>query len=165
MSLILFSMNYVSTSLISKLNDKHNPRHGTELHHKLSLSSYGLDAGINLKTILMHKKASHLFMVYLSSEYSMECLLSLIEFNEYQQFCMQYIVDDNVIDKIEIIPFPSNIPTSSILEETEYIPDDILVEYSDAIVYGAKIKAHKLYKKYIKTGSEFEINIGSDQRE
>ena len=84
----------------------------------------------------------------------MECLLSFIEINQYQQ-CIIKCIGDKIIDDEDIkykhYDFPSSIPMSSIIEETSSNVDDDIRDF--------KMKAHKLYKKYIIEGCEFEINI------
>ena len=82
----------------------------------------------------------------------MEHLLAFIEFTQYQQYLVNELDTTQEIDQIE---FPNNIPTSIILQASE--DDDVLRDI--------KIKAHRIYKKYVAVGSEFEINISFDARQ
>ena len=67
--------------------------------------------------------------------------------------------------KINIVPFPTNIPTSEILENKDTITVNLHgIEDFDAHTYDLKKKAHNLYCRYIANGSEFEINISWKQR-
>ena len=70
-------------------------------------------------------------------------------------------IDGSFKNSLELIEFPSNIPLSEIIEseQTEYNDNNGLNQLS---VF--KVKAHELFKKYIKPGAEFEINIKSDTR-
>ena len=89
----------------------------------------------------------------------MECLLSIIEFNQYQQYLLNHEndkIDSNTLNKVLLFDFPSNIPISEIIEE-KYDDNQDIKMY--------KMKAHKLYLKYIRVGSEYEINISGVQRD
>ena len=46
---------------------------------------------IRCSSVLSNMKATNLFMSYLGSEFSMECLLSLIEFVQFQNYIMDHI--------------------------------------------------------------------------
>merc|ERR1712157_257155 len=61
-----------------------------------------------------------------------------------------------------MLKLPNNIPVSMILDtESRYeYPKDNELNITDV-----KIKAHQIYNKYIKVGSEFEINISGIQRD
>ena len=88
----------------------------------------------------------------------MECLLSYIEFTQYQQYLINNFIDElnqNIVNKINIVSFPSNVPISSIIS-TKQINDNPVSEN--------KMKAFKLYKKYIECESEYEINISGEKR-
>ena len=110
---------------------------------------------ITLEMILRMEESLHLFMIHLSKEYSMECLLSLIEITQYQQYCLKEMSMSNDLDRDNnkydhgLISFPYIVPLSAILEN----------EKTDF-----KRKAYEIYNKYIKIGSEFEINISWDSR-
>eukprot|EP00486_Rosalina_sp_Unknown_P003754 CAMPEP_0201575956 /NCGR_PEP_ID=MMETSP0190_2-20130828/21443_1 /ASSEMBLY_ACC=CAM_ASM_000263 /TAXON_ID=37353 /ORGANISM="Rosalina sp." /LENGTH=164 /DNA_ID=CAMNT_0048006225 /DNA_START=894 /DNA_END=1388 /DNA_ORIENTATION=- len=85
----------------------------------------------------------------------MECLLSVIEFQQFQKYVLRHIEQKDV-DIQFLFEIHDDIPTSLIVEEQESEPDDIIL--------CAKLKAYKLYKKYIEIGSEFELNISSKMR-
>ena len=70
-------------------------------------------------------------------------------------------IDGNFKDSMKLIKFPSNIPLSEIIESEQAESND---NNGDHKLYIFKIKAHEIYKKYIKPGAEFEINIKSDTR-
>ena len=92
----------------------------------------------------------------------MECLLSYIEFVQFQNY-LSYHVDanDDILTKTKSLRLSSRIPLSAIVQETEKIPKGYT---GDKFLFFAKMKAHKLYEKYIKVGCEFEINISSKAR-
>eukprot|EP01084_Bolivina_argentea_P142893 250999_1 len=115
---------------------------------------------IKLHHILSNENSIHLYMIHLSKEYSMECLLAFLEISQYQQYVIkQNILNDKSVDftNYKNIDFPSNIPLSSIIECNNDNDKDA--------IHDLKIKAHKIYCKYIKTNCEFEINISYTQRE
>lgn len=96
--------------------------------------------------------------------YSMECLLSFIEIKQYQNYLIENdtnnILTEEQINNVKLeneIGFASNIPMSEIVERS--------FESKDADqMFSFKMKAYKLYKKYIEVDSEFEINISSSER-
>lgn len=116
--------------------------------------------------IVTDDKLIHEFMLHLSKEYSMEVLLAYIEFNQFQRYIAEQMNRNEIPTDIDFIKFPANIPQSEIIEGKK---DEIVMIIDtdgdeDRFISRAKIKAHKLYVKYIKSGSEFEINISSSER-
>eukprot|EP01083_Nonionella_stella_P070627 189079_1 len=110
--------------------------------------------------ILANKDALHLFMLHLSHEYSMEVLLSFIEFSQYLDYLKT--LDPKQIeeasshssmedDELNSLLLSDSVPISSIVGNTE---ED----------HGFKQKAHQLFCKYIARGSEYEINISGRLR-
>ena len=94
-------------------------------------------------------------MQHLVNEFSMECLISLIEF---QQFKVHLIETFHIQDvDVQIVGFTDTVPKSDIVYSEE-------AETANVILSSFKIKAHKLYSKYIETGSEYEINIPGTMR-
>ena len=96
----------------------------------------------------------------------MECLLAYIELTQFQSYIIKQNkdndkIDDNTLKKLKIIIFPSSIPMSKIVEEDTKISKFNTLKNS---AYEYKLKAHKLFDKYIKIGSEFEINLSYQQR-
>lgn len=105
------------------------------------------------------------FMAHLAHEFSVECLLSLIEFKQFKEFAEreQEAGDQHIVPVVDdqyrqLTPpqvanessmMSSNIPLSSIVYDAE----DSLTE-----------KARKLVDKYICSGSGYEINIAGPLR-
>lgn len=88
----------------------------------------------------------------------MECLLSYIEFTQFQKVAQEQIdanEDEENEDKGHLC-LPSLIPTSSTMS-TKKKNDENGKEIDN--VTDLKTKAHKIYNKYIKIGCEFEVNI------
>ena len=107
----------------------------------------------------------------------MEILLCYIELAQYQCFVQSHLnenemyhtehTDISTVTVADDIIVPSIVPLSAIIESIENVPNDIDGSESDnmdVILYNAKIKAHKLFNKYVKCGSEYEINIQYEQR-
>eukprot|EP01084_Bolivina_argentea_P152153 265458_1 len=115
---------------------------------------------ISLDMILLNERCVHLFMIHLSVEFSMECLLAYIEISQFQIYLKKRIIKYQHKD-VKLIEFPQNIPLSSIIEQNvdEHKCDD------DVFIDNAKEQAHALFNKYIANGSEFQINIPSQQRD
>eukprot|EP01083_Nonionella_stella_P189749 702370_1 len=159
MSFIFFFMNYVSTfSLIRK--------NMTPLPPTNKLDG---DFVIRLDDILSNKRAVHLFMVYLTTEFSIECLLSFIEIAQFEKYILESMEDEEALTLrsppiIEHVIMHSNIPESLILQNKLSVQPRDSAKPSDKQLFDAKIRAHQMYNKYIRIGSEFEINISSLMR-
>ena len=86
------------------------------------------------------------------------CVYNL-EFTQYQHHLLKdYEVDAD--EHVNIVEFPENVPPSTIVSGKWAMKNDEELK----ILHDPKTKARKLYKKYVKTGSEFEINIKSETR-
>lgn len=121
---------------------------------------------VKIEEVLADNDLIHAFMVHLSKEYSMEILLSFIEMNQYQQHIAEQMKHE-ISDNINLFNFADNIPKSEIIRFQGKTDDIVMVidtDGEDTFLDNAKIKAHKLFNKYIKQGSEFEINISSQER-
>ena len=93
----------------------------------------------------------------MNNSYNMEIVLAYIEFTQFQLYLCPHISDAQVLNKVKIFNLPPSIPVSHIIEcKEEIVPD-----YSgDPLLYSAKIKALKIYSKYIDPHcAEFPINI------
>ena len=168
MNFAYFLMIYVSTIKLSRLqhvniaspnnDDNSNPTNE---------SSEDVVTPSSLDMVLSDSTLIHHFMVHLSKEYSMELLLSYIEMTQFQKYIAKYMKDhDCDVKDIDIaLPnFPDNIPMSEIIEAEEEIVIVGDTDSDDRFIDNAKIKAHKIYNKYIRQGSEFEVNISSAER-
>ena len=94
----------------------------------------------------------------------MEILLYVIEISQFQDYLRPYL-DKNKEHNVTQIQF-KNVPNSAILEETDEIvlnPDTM--NDKELFIQNAKIKAHKLFEKYIDDGTTFEINISGKMRD
>eukprot|EP01084_Bolivina_argentea_P125652 222597_1 len=149
-SYIFFAMNYVSTYALIRKN-------------RTPIIQDAKQVDITLNQTLSNKQAVHLFMVYLTTEFSIELLLSFIEFTQFEKYVLNLIQND--LPSKELLRFHSeavikhsNVPQSNILEHQPSLKNE------DTILNDAKVKAQKLYDKYVRTGSEFEINLPSWMR-
>eukprot|EP01084_Bolivina_argentea_P099121 178188_1 len=149
-------MTYLSTFKIINKN--------TENIHKKNIAMLALDIvssctpshkDIDIELILSQAESVNAFMQHLSKEFSLECLLSLIEVSQFENYLINdeiHEIKEEIINKVNganFIDFSESIPMSSIVEST----DDL-----DA-------KAYKIYQKYIAVGSEFELNIPGDMKQ
>mmetsp|Transcript_21500 Transcript_21500/g.34531 ORF Transcript_21500/g.34531 Transcript_21500/m.34531 type:complete len:500 (-) Transcript_21500:99-1598(-) len=132
-----------------------------------------------LEKLLAHRDAFRSFMNHVSHEYSMECALSLIEFVQFKQMVRDRLRENGTLDPagtsdpvvtdgaeqqkqattrgemFASLILAECVPRSSIIADDTVGSDDNIV----------RVKATKLYNKYIKVGSEWEINICSDARQ
>jgi len=121
---------------------------------------------MTLQRVLSHPRSVHLFMVHLSKEYSMEELLAFIEFNQYLGYLKDIqlsLMHEGHKDRISELSFPDNVPLSEILECRENGAE--IHRHGVTQLDMAKIKAHKLYLKYMAAGSEFEIKLSPATKE
>eukprot|EP01083_Nonionella_stella_P001994 5747_1 len=114
--------------------------------------------------ILSNQETVHLFMIHLSLEYSMELLLSFIEFSQFLDYLeglqrvgknkdSSFKHDMASLSKggLDLFVFADSLPASSIVTKKENGHD-------------FKQKAYELYCKYIRTGTEYEINVSATIR-
>eukprot|EP01084_Bolivina_argentea_P282974 484527_1 len=115
---------------------------------------------IGLKQLLSTNKGIHRFAAHITKEISVECLLSYIEFSQFEEFCINKFISAQELEQLkrfDFICFPNNIPISGIIESNSVNKEEIFA--SDL-----RIMAHLIYEKYVRVGAEFEININSDDR-
>jgi len=121
---------------------------------------------IRLRAILSHKGSINTFMLHLSKEYSMELLLAAIEFVQFQQYLLPHLNEsDYDLHVQKLVDFPSNVPQSLIVHGEEDEDISLIVhDVKNEFLFYAKLKALRLYKKYVADNSEYEINIAYDER-
>ena len=131
------------------------------------------NSGLELMQILGSEKLFELYMQHLIKEFSMECLLSLIEFTQFKKHAIEALmVDPKEFEHDEIIVFPESVPLSDIvygkvneLDSCHIRVETNSNETSEETSQGTDVrelikeKAHELYCKYVEMASEFEINI------
>ena len=161
------------TSLISGFGDDETEMTNT-LFQKRTITA---PENITLSSVLEHPKGFESFMRYLSTEFSIENLLALVEFIQFETVVYQ-IINRNESNQIEEknvedlwgikITLPSNVPLSYIIFNGQSMNEllDKLTGYEDdeKVVFKLKHICHALYKKYIANGSELEINIAYGTR-
>ena len=119
---------------------------------------------ITFNRLLSKEESLHLFMVHLSTEFNMECLLAFIEFTQFQTFVLDHHDVDIHPDLFHMAPFPQELPISSIVAFVPVIEDhEVEVETEDEL-HSLKIKARLLFAKYLWPGCEYECNISSKLR-
>ena len=112
------------------------------------------------------KNDIELFIGHLNEEFSLEIILSFIEFVQFRQYLSEISVKYNHVDPEQIgnmetlYSFSSSIPRSSIIYDHKSIPYQ---NRNDLIKFFKEI-AYKLYEKYIVVSTEFEINISHQLR-
>ena len=123
--------------------------------------------------LLSKQQGFHAFMLHLTQEFSIETLLYLIEVIQFQNYikshCKYDLISDNPgVSLYEKILFPAEIPKSEIVYADDYKMEGIGDEEfsancsqneEDILLYSLKVKAIKIYNKYIKPQAELEINI------
>lgn len=148
--LIYFCMAFLTSMCILSVID-------SNLDREFSIPVSEVAESISLQMVLEDKESLHLLMLHLSQSFSMEILLSLIEFVQFQ---------DVLMDKLNVSPpphamsieFPESIPISEIIESQMANTDKL------PMLTVAKRIAHGLHLKYIAIGGEYEINISYAQR-
>eukprot|EP01083_Nonionella_stella_P155496 502394_1 len=97
------------------------------------------------------------FMQHLIKEFSMECLLSVIEFQQYKQAAMN-VFDLDIKEHFATVTYShEHVPQSDIVfDDTNASEEDVKSAF--------KRKAYKLYQKYVEPRSPFELNISAQRR-
>eukprot|EP01084_Bolivina_argentea_P144089 252893_1 len=167
MPYILFLMIYVSTFVLMSKNKK--KKYGNKQFDAEPERVRDNYCQITLDDILSNSKYLHLFMVHLSKEFSIECLLLYIEVDQFQKYCLNEINDVQVINtlpRVMTMRNLENVPESQIVQETGSSMKFDMKNLNKQILIlaDAKMKAHELYNKYIAEGSKFEINISDTMR-
>ena len=104
-------------------------------------------------------------MMLSSHRYSIECLISFLEMQQFQKWVIDAIShldmeqDNEILQRINVVDIHADIPQSEFIECVTVDMTD-----SDDVLCNAKLSALYLYEKYIKVGSELEINISSTIR-
>merc|ERR1712062_572860 len=81
---------------------------------------------------------------------------------QYQRYVISIFNLNPSEHGVDLMEFPSSIPISEIIESEE---DDIeSLDVNEHQMRRAKVKAHKLYHRYIEDESQFEINISWTER-
>lgn len=128
-----------------------------------------ININIKLGDVLSHKKGFESFIQHLSSEFSIENLLCLVELSQFQMFIYQYLLnkgiineynnnDDDDIFATQII-WPENVPRSLIVYGENDKDDKLDYDNDMQFYYVCKKKAKLLFEKYINTSSEYEVNL------
>jgi len=123
---------------------------------------------ITFNRLLGKDESLHLFMVHLSTEFNMECLLAYIEFTQFQSFVLEHYEVEIVEDFYHLVPFPRGLPISSIVA---YVPvmmepdgDHVVEVEAEDELHSLKIKGRLLFLKYLCPGCQYECNISSRLR-
>ena len=130
---------------------------------------------ISLEEIFRNNDLFNLYMQHLIKEFSMECLLSLVEFTQYKQHAIQiFMIDDNEFQQDISFDFPADVPLSDIVYgDISGVKSEAMLRIESNSTGNASVsaplevnnmeifknKAHELYLKYVAMGSEFEINV------
>jgi len=139
------------------------------------------EAKVTLSTMFNELKYLNEFFAHLSREFSMECLLSLIEFIQFQQYILLHMQQyknfyykqfSNVSGMRNTVALPKGVPRSTIIDaDREQLVEQYLHNESGRIVsvmereqVRVRLIAYELYKKYVAIGSEWEINIAYETR-
>ena len=108
----------------------------------------------DLSELLSHPIAFESFMAHLCHEFSMESLLSMVEFLQFQKYVAEEIGYYNKIGYeqllCDVLVLSGEVPLSAIV-------------YNEHI--SLKDKAYKIYQKYIKHGAIYAINISHRVRQ
>ena len=126
---------------------------------------------MNVKEILKDDKLFDGFMQHLIKEFCMENLLGLIEFVQFKKKVIEvYNINDEQVVNHETneYEFPASVPLSDIVYgHSEEKMEIDTIQRADTIEDSEvkfKIMARDLYKKYLRSNSEFELNLSSKVR-
>eukprot|EP01084_Bolivina_argentea_P040922 75520_1 len=121
-----------------------------------------VDENWTLFSILSHTQCFQCFIQHLSREFSIECLLSFVEFIQFEAYILEHknidsVNGDTVNRLCDEVTFSKDIPKSKIVYG-ENINDNSILDL-------CRIICEKLYDKYIKIEAEYETNVSSRLRQ
>ena len=117
------------------------------------VKAYTIGAPESVRNIIMEEEYLDLFAQHLVEELSTECLLSLIELQQFKKYlCEQLGIQNDAVEETWF-DFATNVPQS-----------DIVYHEKKTDLKSFKRRALALYWKYIEEGSDFEVNIDSKMR-
>ena len=109
---------------------------------------------LSLDKILKEQRFFDGFMQHLIKEFCMENLLALIEFVQFREFMIDvFDIDEEILGNVATnfdYEFPPDVPLSDIVFDVD--GDQEKIDKHTWI----RMKAHRLYTKYIRLSSEFE---------
>eukprot|EP01083_Nonionella_stella_P188681 696023_1 len=123
-----------------------------------SFSSSSQGKSMRLPDVLRNDEQIVLFIDHLMKEFNIECFISLVEFQRFQEYVMAVfeVSVEEVKTSITFYELCSSIPQYTTIVNRE--------EQETETIVSAKRIAHKLFLKYIETGSAYEINISYRHR-
>lgn len=197
-----FSMSFISTYWVIKqvelsnilnnlemavVGDVSKSRPSQSQTEVPSTTSTRNDGYVTLQMLLSDKDLFGLYMQHLLKEFSMECLLAVIEFTQFKKHAIETFnankmnIDIDITNteskskypaRNKLLIFPECVPLSDIVYG--YGTEDLSInvdlnsptnsETDKTLLLLFKDKAHRLYHKYIAFGSGFEINISYKMR-
>ena len=134
-------------------------------HEFSDAPSFSSTENLDLHDVLRRDDLFDSFMQHLIREFSMENLLAIIEFTQFKNHAKETfnINDDNEkVGDIIDYTFASTVPLSDIVYNGGMKGKSSKKKTGGTEIERVrmfKIKAYKLYGKYVKWGSEFEVNI------
>ena len=139
---------------------------------------------ITMRDVFANNDYFGYFCVHLMKEFSIECVLSFIEFQQFQKYILNIkefgislnTMDHDTLKSLKMYDLAKCIPESFIVYNInkehniqtmnfrlyEEMIGDIDNDKNEMLtrrIFEIKTISYRLYKKYIETGSEFEINI------
>jgi len=123
----------------------------TDSMHELDLKAFDeFDLRHSLQSILIDDGLLDLFAKHMVKEFCAESLMALIEMQQFKSYLKEQLKVD---DEVKIVRFSPNVPRS-----------EIVYREVAADLQAFKQSAYELFKKYVESGSEFEINISCKMR-
>eukprot|EP01084_Bolivina_argentea_P281532 481708_1 len=135
---------------------------------------------VQMQTILKDENSFEQFMQHLSKEWSMELLVALIEISQMQSVMKTYFnIESSNDDTMKLLSVQDSllqnesIPESyvvyhksvkGLLEEYDIYVTSKDEHFTEDKINEFKIKLFVLYKKYIVSGSELQINLSYEQK-
>eukprot|EP00485_Elphidium_margaritaceum_P016821 CAMPEP_0202725010 /NCGR_PEP_ID=MMETSP1385-20130828/178531_1 /ASSEMBLY_ACC=CAM_ASM_000861 /TAXON_ID=933848 /ORGANISM="Elphidium margaritaceum" /LENGTH=219 /DNA_ID=CAMNT_0049390865 /DNA_START=1 /DNA_END=663 /DNA_ORIENTATION=+ len=149
----MFSKPFISTFFVLRQIDTDGTSADEQLPDMME-AALQLHPVLPFEQILSSELSLNAFMAHLIKEFSIESLLSLIEFCQFRNYGMEsFHIEAASLAQIEIDwPVHAKLPLSDIVHANAQ--SEIADEFASY-----KHKAHALYVKYIVKDADFEINI------
>ena len=149
-----------------------NKIHSKNHHQKRMIRIINIQCSMDM-IFLYITKSNKTYKTYNTklNRMSIECILSYIEFIQFQNYLIRqskandYEISQDALSKCTMLDIAADIPNSALVNQEQITQrsskEDNAAELELTIW---RAKAHELYRKYIKVGSEHEINLAGSER-
>eukprot|EP01083_Nonionella_stella_P074210 201191_1 len=152
---------------ISSSSEWYKDNNAASLSISLIIKNHKSELDKSLVETIQNKRFFSDFILFVSQEFSLEIVLSLIEMIQFQTLCKQNQTETCAPSTHYVLPLAHSniIPQSTIVYGS--LPstyDSLITGDSNEGIKQLKVRAYLLYQKYVERNSLFEVNISGPDR-